>query len=59
MEGDLKIFIIKGFLKANVFIEFRKQKRQETQLKPATFRSYLNSLGYNGFISYPLLIILC
>ena len=20
---------------------------------PATFRSYLNSLGYNGFISYP------
>ena len=20
---------------------------------PATFRSYLNSLGYNGFVSYP------
>ena len=20
---------------------------------PATFRSYLNSMGYNGFISYP------
>ena len=20
---------------------------------PATFRSYLNSVGYNGFISYP------
>ena len=23
---------------------------------PATFRSHLSSMGYNGFISYPLLI---
>ena len=54
MEGILKKLNYKRFLTKNVFIKLRKQNRQErTCSVPATFRSYLNSMGYNGFISYP------
>ena len=55
MEGDLKIFIDKKVIKKNVFIKLRKQIRQKREgiRVPATFRSHLNSLGYNGFITYP------
>ena len=54
MEGILKKLNISWFLIKNVFIELRKQNRQERRVSvPATFRSHLNSMGYNGFISYP------
>ena len=54
MEGDLKIINKRELFKNNVFIKFRKQNRQERScFVPATFRSHLNSMGYNGFISYP------
>ena len=54
MEGELKILNLIKVLKNNVFIKLRKQVRQEREVSvPATFRSYLNSLGYNGFIAYP------
>ena len=37
-----------------MFLLFRKQNRQKGRVSvPATFRSYLGSMGYNGFISYP------
>ena len=54
MEGMVKKIINYGFLKIDVFIKLRKQNRQEGRVSvPATFRSHLNSMGYNGFISYP------
>ena len=50
----MKNLNINRFLLKNVFIEFRKQIRQKREVSvPATFRSHLNSMGYNGFISYP------
>ena len=53
MEGDLKIINKNGFI-SYIFYQLRKQNRQEGRVSvPATFRSHLNSLGYNGFISYP------
>ena len=56
MEGDLKILIDKKVLKKNVFIKLRKQIRQKGRVSvPATFRSHLNSLGYNGFISLSII----
>ena len=37
-----------------VFIYFRKQNRQKGRVSvPASFRSYLSNLGYNGVICYP------
>ena len=37
-----------------MFYRLREQNRQERSVSvPATFRSHLNSMGYNGFISYP------
>ena len=54
MEGDLKIITKFKLLNNYVFIELRKQNRQErSRVSASSFRSYLNSLGYNGFISYP------
>ena len=38
----------------HVFIEFREQIRQKGRVSvPSSFRAYLNSMGYNGFITYP------
>ena len=37
-----------------MFYQVTRTNRQERILSvPATFRSHLNSMGYNGFISYP------
>ena len=37
-----------------VFINLRKQTRQKGRVSvPASFRSYLSNLGYNGIICYP------
>ena len=37
-----------------VFINLRKQIRQKGRVSvPASFRSYLSNLGYNGVICYP------
>ena len=37
-----------------VFINLRKQVRQKGRVSvPASFRSYLSNLGYNGVICYP------
>ena len=37
-----------------VFVNFRKQSRQKGRVSvPSSFRAYLNSMGYNGFITYP------
>ena len=37
-----------------VFIYVRKQTRQKGRVSvPASFRSYLSNLGYNGVICYP------
>ena len=42
------------FVAKNVFIKFREQIDKKGRVSvPATFRSHLNSMGYNGFISYP------
>ena len=54
MEGDEKIIKKKGFWK-NMFLSSYENKidKKGRVSVPATFRSHLNSLGYNGFISYP------
>ena len=40
--------------KEHVFIELRKQNRQKGRVSvPASFRSFLTTQGYNGFVSYP------
>ena len=45
---------INRFFSKHVFIKFRKQNDKKGRVSvPATFRSHLNSMGYNGFISYP------
>ena len=54
MEGKLKIiyknrFLIKMFLSS---YENKIDKKGRVSV-PATFRSHLSALGYNGFISYP------
>ena len=37
-----------------VSFKLRKQNRQKGRVSvPASFRSYLNSQGYNGFVTYP------
>ena len=53
MEGNLKSTKKTNILKI-MFYQVTKQIRQERSgFCTATFRSHLNSLGYNGFISYP------
>ena len=39
----------------NVFIKLRKNKidKKGRVSVPATFRSHLSSMGFNGFITYP------
>ncbi len=54
MEGKLKIinfirFLLKMFLSS---YENKIDKKGRVSV-PSTFRSYLNSFGFNGFISYP------
>ena len=54
MEGDLKLLKKRWFLNKYVFIELRNKIDKKGRVSvPANFRSYLNSMGYNGFISYP------
>ena len=54
MEGDLKILNKNKVQNKYVLIKLRKQIGQKGRVSvPATFRSHLNSMGYNGFISYP------
>ena len=56
MEGKLKIInIIRFFI--NMFLSSYENKidKKGRVSVPATFRSHLSSMGYNGFISYPLL----
>ena len=54
MEGDLKILKNIRANKNNVFIKLRNKLDKKGRVSvPATFRSYLSSIGYNGFISYP------
>ena len=37
-----------------MFLSVRKQNRQKGRVSvPASFRSYLSNLGYNGIICYP------
>ena len=54
MEGILKK-LKKRVFKENMFLSSYENKidKKGRVSVPATFRSYLNSLGYNGFISYP------
>ena len=54
MEGDLKIIKLRK-LKNSMFLSNYENKidKKGRVSVPATFRSHLNSLGYNGFISYP------
>ena len=52
----MNIFIdTKVALKRMFLSSYEKQIRQKREgiRVPATFRSHLNSLGYNGFITYP------
>ena len=50
MEISLKIRVIFKY----VFIKPRNKIDKKGRVSvPATFRSYLNSMGYNGFITYP------
>ena len=59
MEGILKIFNNIRFLNKNVFIKLQNKIDKKGQVSvPATFRSHLNSMGYNDTISYPLLTTL-
>ena len=38
----------------HVSVKFRKQIRQKGRVSvPSSFRAHLNSMGYNGFITYP------
>ena len=54
MEGYLKKFIKKGFLLTMFLSSFENKLDKKGRVSvPANFRSHLNSLGYNGFISYP------
>ena len=53
MEGDLKI-IKKRFLKKMFLSTYENKLDKKGRVSvPATFRSYLNNMGYNGFIAYP------
>ena len=55
MEGDLEYNNNIGGLNSKCFYQAFKNKidKKGRVSVPATFRSHLNSLGYNGFISYP------
>ena len=54
MESKLKEIISKRFLKKMFLSSFENKIDKKGRVSvPATFRSHLNSMGYNGFISYP------
>ena len=55
MEGYLKKNLLKkGFLLTMFLSSFENKLDKKGRVSvPANFRSHLNSLGYNGFISYP------
>ena len=58
MEGDLKNYNKKEFLKKMFLSSFENKIDKKGRVSvPATFRSYLNTLGYNGFIAILHLII--
>ena len=55
MEGDLKIINKEVFLKTMFLSSFENKIDKKGRVSvPATFRSHLSSMGYNGFISYPI-----
>ena len=50
----MKKLIIKEFFKSMFLSNYENRIDKKGRVSvPATFRSYINSLGYNGFISYP------
>ena len=54
MEGKLEIRFFKGFYKKMFLSSYENKIDKKGRVSvPATFRSHLNSMGYNGFISYP------
>ena len=55
MEGKLKIINIYRFFYTKMFLSSYENKidKKGRVSVPATFRSHLSSMGYNGFISYP------
>ena len=54
MEGILKILNFKRFLKKMFLSSYENKIDKKGRVSvPATFRSHLGSLGYNGFVSYP------
>ena len=54
MEGILKIVIQEVFYLKMFLSSFENKIDKKGRVSvPATFRSYLSSVGYNGFISYP------
>ena len=54
MEGKLKIVRFKKVLIKNVLSSYENKIDKKGRVSvPATFRSHLSSMGYNGFISYP------
>jgi len=54
MEGDLKCLLIRGFLKIMFLSSYENKIDKKGRVSvPATFRSHLNTMGYNGFVSYP------
>ena len=54
MEGRLKNININRFLLKMFLSSYENKIDKKGRVSvPATFRSHLNSMGYNGFISYP------
>ena len=54
MERIVKYFIFRGFFRDYVFTSYENKIDKKGRVSvPATFRSHLSSLGYNGFVSYP------
>ena len=54
MEDELEIINKNRFLNKNVLSSYENKIDKKGRVSvPATFRSHLSSMGYNGFISYP------
>ena len=54
MEGKLKNYKLIGFYLKMFLSSYENKIDKKGRVSvPATFRSHLSSLGYNGFISYP------
>ena len=53
MEGKLENIIINRFYKKMFLSSYENKIDKKGRIRACTFRSHLNSMGYNGFISYP------